>query len=284
MNKFFNSDSPVMRFLSRMADVFWINLLTFVCSIPIITIGASVTAMHYILLKMVRNEEGYITKSYFKSFKENFKQATGMWLIFLVLFGALAFDLYAVRQLGASFPKAMVIAIYVALFVISGIYLWAFPLLARFENTIRGTLRNAVILTVASFPRTLGMLGLSVLPVLVFYFGGTPLVPFVAMFGIAGPAYGCAALYSKAFRKFEPKEEPVSLDDDTLDDVPDSAYDTFVRDLNEVTGDETEKPAEEQAGPSAHVEEADHPDKTAGRAEETGDTAAENKPAETSEP
>lgn len=128
------------------------------------------------------------------------------------------------------------------------------------------------------------MLGLSVLPVLVFYFGGTPLVPFVAMFGIAGPAYGCAALYSKAFRKFEPKEEPVSLDDDTLDDVPDSAYDTFVRDLNEVTGDETEKPAEEQAGPSAHVEEADHPDKTAGRAEETGDTAAENKPAETSEP
>ena len=67
--KFFNLDSPLMKFLSRMTDILWLNILTVVCSIPIVTAGASFTALHYVCLKMVRDEEGYITKDFFKSFK-----------------------------------------------------------------------------------------------------------------------------------------------------------------------------------------------------------------------
>ena len=68
MGKFFDMDSPVMRTLNKVADLMWLNILTLVCCLPVITAGASITAMHYVLLKMVRNEESYITKDFFKSF------------------------------------------------------------------------------------------------------------------------------------------------------------------------------------------------------------------------
>ena len=69
MGKFFDLDSPIMRTLNRLADLMWLNILTLLCCLPIITAGASLTAMHYVLLKMVRNEESYISRAFFKSFK-----------------------------------------------------------------------------------------------------------------------------------------------------------------------------------------------------------------------
>jgi uncharacterized membrane protein YesL len=81
--RIFNAESPLMEGLSKVADLVILNLLVLLCCIPVITAGAALTGMHYVLLKMARDEEGYIVRSYFKSFKENFLQATGMWLIFL---------------------------------------------------------------------------------------------------------------------------------------------------------------------------------------------------------
>ena len=85
MGRFFNIDSPIMVGLNKLADLIWLNILTFICCIPIITVGASITALNYVALKMVRNEEGYVTRSFFKSFKQNFKQATIIWLIMLLV-------------------------------------------------------------------------------------------------------------------------------------------------------------------------------------------------------
>ena len=76
MGRFFNLDSPVMVALTKMADLIIVNLLAFFCCLPIITVGASMTALHYVVLKIVRDEECYIVKGFFKSFKDNFKQAT----------------------------------------------------------------------------------------------------------------------------------------------------------------------------------------------------------------
>ena len=90
--KFFDIDGPVVQFLSKVADLMWLNILTIVCCIPVITIGASLTALNYMALKIVRNEETYITKGFFKAFKENFKQSTVIWLIFMVLFSVIYVD------------------------------------------------------------------------------------------------------------------------------------------------------------------------------------------------
>ena len=90
----FNYDNPVWRFIGKFWDVLILNVLWLVCSIPIVTIGASTTAMYYVTLKLARDEDGYTIRSFFKSFKENFRQATVIWLIFLAVVFLLGFDLY----------------------------------------------------------------------------------------------------------------------------------------------------------------------------------------------
>ena len=98
MGRFFNLDSPVMVALTKMADLIIVNLLAFFCCLPIITVGASMTALHYVVLKVVRDEECYIVKSFFKSFKENFKQATVIWLIEVLLIIIFAADFWIIQE------------------------------------------------------------------------------------------------------------------------------------------------------------------------------------------
>ena len=111
MGGLFDLDSPVMRFLSKMADLIILNLLAFVCCLPIFTIGASMTALHYVLLKIVRNEEGYVVRGFFKAFKSNFKQATVIWLILLAVLFVLLGDFMIFKYSGIVFPKWLQIAL-----------------------------------------------------------------------------------------------------------------------------------------------------------------------------
>ena len=90
--KLFNLDSPVMVFLSKVANLMILNVLTIICCIPIFTAGAAITALYYVTIKMARGDDPYIIKGYFKSFKENFKQATIIWLIMLVVIAIIAVD------------------------------------------------------------------------------------------------------------------------------------------------------------------------------------------------
>ena len=111
MGRFFNLDSPLMTFLSKMADLMILNLLTLLCCLPIITAGDAMTALYYMTIKMVKNEECYIVKGYFKSFKENFKQATIIWLIALVVGIIFAGDFMILRNSTVSFGKVIMVLI-----------------------------------------------------------------------------------------------------------------------------------------------------------------------------
>ncbi len=201
--KIFNLDSPLMQFLGRMADLLWLNILTTICCIPIITIGPALTAMHYMCLKMVRNEECYITRGYFKSFKENFKQATIIWLVILFMIVILVGDFVIMRYGGISFPKVLQILITAVGVLILITATFVFPVLARFDNTILRTIKNAFMISILQFPKTILMIimGLIVPPLaLVFLPQATPIV---FLFGLALPAYASAMLYNKFFKKLE---------------------------------------------------------------------------------
>ena len=86
MRSLFDTDGLLMRVLTKIADTVWLNILFLICSIPIFTIGASITALYYVSFKTIKDEEGYITKDFFRSFKENFKQSTIIWIVLLVLY------------------------------------------------------------------------------------------------------------------------------------------------------------------------------------------------------
>lgn len=206
MGKFFDLDSPVMRFLNRMADLLILNILMIICCIPIITAGAAFTAMHYVILKMVRGEEGYLIKGFFKSFARNFKQATLIWLLMLLVIAVYVGDSLIFSYSGVTFPKPLVIAVVAVGAILLMISTYVFPLLARFDNTIKNTIKNAALLSFANLPKTLLMALFYVAPFVIGYFSTYSYI-FIFMFGISLPAYGAAWLYSNIFKKFEPEPE-----------------------------------------------------------------------------
>ncbi|MCR5675073.1 MAG: YesL family protein [Lachnospiraceae bacterium] len=223
-----------------MADIIWLNLLTLIFFMPAIglftltvsaglpvpliilitwaaslLVGPAYTGLHYVLLKMVRDEEGYITKGFFKSFRENFRQSIALAAVVAFVTAVLAADLWllTVPQAG-SFPVMLRIPILVVTVYLFMVSLWIFPLEARFVNKVSKTLKNAFFMSILAFPRTLGMAVMTLLPVLLFWFFGLRLVPFLIMFGISGPAFVSALLYNKIFKRFEPEEEATSSDEE----------------------------------------------------------------------
>ena len=119
----FNPDNKIANFLTKIMYLAWLNFLWLLCSLPIVTIGASTTAVYYTAMRMARDDEGYIARDFFHSFKENFLQATGVWLIVLVFFGMICFNWW---NLSGSPNDLLRIAshLFLSLFVIADLYLF----------------------------------------------------------------------------------------------------------------------------------------------------------------
>lgn len=212
MGRIFDLDSPVMNFLNKLADLIYLNFLTLICCIPIVTIGASLTALNYVTLKIVRNEEGYITKSFFKSFKQNFKQATAIWLILLLFFVIFAGDILILNYAQVEFPTWIKIALIAVGVLILLATIHVFPVLSRFENTVKNTFKNSMLMGILSLPKTITMLVCWAIPVVIVAFF-TQLLPVVFALGISGPVFLNALLYNGTFKKFEPQPEEEKADD-----------------------------------------------------------------------
>lgn len=199
MKWFFDMDNPVMRALSIMADLLVLNLLTLLCSLPVITAGAALSALTEACLRLVRNEDSTLAKDYFRAFKANFKMGTLLWLLLLAAAAILYFDYLAALTFVPQL-RAGIIAI--ALIVLA-IAMYAFGLLTRYENSFLGTLKNAAKLAVGFFPRTVLMLVFAVsmwLLCIHFYkFGSLILL----LLGLALPAYVCAIVLNDVFHKIE---------------------------------------------------------------------------------
>lgn len=201
--KIFDIDSPLMRLLTKIADLMILNFLTILCCLPIVTAGAAFAALHYQVLKMHRNEETYVARGYFKAFKENLKQGTIVWLLLLLAVAFIIFD-YVLLGFGQGSKVAYWYGVVIGAFAIFIAFTatMVFPIMAKFSNTTFCTIKNAMAISVLKFPQTILMIIMYVIPLLIFIFV-YPLIPIVLMFGFSLPALGSAALYSKFFKKLE---------------------------------------------------------------------------------
>lgn len=202
--KFLDIDSPLMQGLNKIADLMLLNLLTILCCIPIITIGPALTAMNYMTLKMVRDEDCYIVRGFFKSFKENFRQSVLVWLLFLLAAFVLVFDYFVMRSYEAQYAGLVQVMVGVAAIFVICTALYVFPLLAKFQNTIKATLRNALLISIMQFPKTVVMFVLYFIPLVIFVYSPS-LIPIVLFFGLTVPAWLSAKMYNKFFQKMEDK-------------------------------------------------------------------------------
>ena len=199
MSSFFNMDSPVMRFLSRLCDLMILNILCLICCIPIVTIGASITALYSVTLKMVKGEDSYIAKGFFKGFRQNFKISTIIWLILLVIGALLAFDFRAVNMLPAALQN--VFRILVGAFI---------TYIARFENGIKDTIKNSVLISILNLPRTL-LIVLLPIGLVVFTFLTKTTLAYGSLLwflmGVSFVAYVNSISFRIVFAKYEPSED-----------------------------------------------------------------------------
>lgn len=200
---FLRYDSPLMRLLSKAADLIWLNILCLLCSLPVFTIGASFTAMQTIFYRLLHNEDVYVTREYFASFARNFKQATLVWLIFLFIYAFLGFDyLFLIDDSDAFgfFLKTVAAILLVIVFLIS---LYVFPILSRYENTTKETLKNACIIAISHPFRSIIMLLVFAFSIFVEIIMSFKLLPVLFAFCISVPFYFCSMVYMPIFDKLD---------------------------------------------------------------------------------
>ncbi|HCT91019.1 MAG TPA: hypothetical protein DF613_06535 [Lachnospiraceae bacterium] len=198
-------DSGLMRFLTLIANLAILNVLFIVCSLPVVTFGASLTALNYVVLQMIRQEDSYIVRGFFRGFKQNFLQATIIWLILLAGGVFLWLDYWSV---GRYFTGAMHTVMLVGLTVLAVmwvmVFLYVFALQARYENTVKQTMKNALFMALLRLPYTVVLVPVNVLlPLLPVFLPQTaPMVLFVWMVcGFAAVAYVGDLLVNRAFLK-----------------------------------------------------------------------------------
>ena len=191
-----------MNFLGKVCDIMILNVLVIVFSIPIFTAGAAITAAYSVAYKMVKNEESYIIKGFWKAFKENFKQSTAIWLIFLAVFIILFFD-YRIMFFSEMELNELVKYGVIAVTVILAMgFSFVFPLQARFSNTVKNTIKNSFLMALSHLPSAVLFVVSYAVPILAFYFL-PQLGPVVLMLACGLLPYSKSFLFLKIFKKYE---------------------------------------------------------------------------------
>lgn len=210
MDRFFNMDNKFFTFMSRVADLIILNILCIVCCIPIVTIGPSISAMFYVTLKMVRNEESYIVRGFFKSFKQNLKQGIIINLIMLAAGVLLAIDISICRGTAGNLGKALIVVFLMILVVYLMLFMYIYPVLAKFYNTIKNTFTNAFLMSIRHLPYTALMIVISAAPALVFFIPSAQIqstvILLLVLLGFSGIAYINSHFFVKIFDKYITEE------------------------------------------------------------------------------
>lgn len=199
-------DNPFFRFMGRLGDLVVLNLLWTLCCLPVVTAGASSTALWYVARKIAAKEDYTVSRDFFRSFRQNFRQALAVWIILLVLLALTAADfLIGANTPGASGSvfKGIGIALGVLWLLLEG---FSFLLLARFEYRTGALLPNALQLAFKNLPAavTYAVLTLA-LPALVLRAPevASYVLPFWLLIGRSLTALAVSVLLQPAFKRLE---------------------------------------------------------------------------------
>ena len=191
--KIFSPEGKLYKFMVRFTDCVKLELLWLLFSLPIVTLGASTAAAFSVTLAMVCEEEGKIGADFFRAFKANLKQGIAMTFITLLCIWAVYLDLQLIdTENGVIFLVTAVVAIYVFTFSL----LYAYPLIARYENTLLRTIRNSFRLSMKFFVRSLLLVVITALECAVFMWSSTTIIigvivgPVLVMYTISYVANG----------------------------------------------------------------------------------------------
>lgn len=155
--RLFDYDGGAMRAISKFTDCIILSLLFLVSCIPIFTIGTAMAAMYRTAYRVLRHDRGYVFRNYIEAFRDNFKQTTPVWLLALVLGMLLGVDGYIMSFFAeeGNIPAALGILFIVGMIVWLVWISYLFPYMARFENTRKQSMKNAILFAMIHFPMTI---------------------------------------------------------------------------------------------------------------------------------
>ena len=204
MKKNLKFEGGFHRIMEIMAALMCLNFLCIICCLPLVTIGPSVTAMCYVAQRLARNQETAVTKDFFYSFKENMRQGIVIHLIMLLVAVVIFLDIYFCRQLGAvdTTSKYLLYLSYFVLFVYLMVFIYVYPLLSKYNNSVKKTFLNALLMSISHLGRTLVMMAVTFVPYYLMYINTVIMkwgILFFLVVGFAVTAYLNAKLLVRIF-------------------------------------------------------------------------------------
>lgn len=202
--KFFSVDGGIYKFMQSLWDLVKINFLWIICSIPVVTLGAATIAAFDVTMKMADDEEGYVAHQFMRSFKANIKNGMPLGILWLFCLYVVWLDFSLFNQIEGN-PMILLVMGIVAGFIFLLAFLFAFPLQARYENTLFRTLKNSVDISMRYFLRTLSLIFVLFVEIIIIFWNNTTM--FIGL--LVGPA--CMIFTVSGYARFffrELEKEP----------------------------------------------------------------------------
>lgn len=207
----FSYDSYLMRFLNLVANLLILHVMWLIYSLPLVTIGASTTALYYSCMKLIRTKEGYVHRNFHQAFCKNFKQATIIWIGMVIVGLLYVTDIRFGMYLNNMAGKIMIVSCSIFLFPILLTSLYIFPVQAKFENKIIDNIKNAFIFSFKHiFCSILLLLLIATFALLTISF-----VPFIGLMLCCGAGllgWFTSNIYIYVFRKYVPDEIEIDIE------------------------------------------------------------------------
>lgn len=207
MKDLFSINGSFWGILNRFVDLVILNFLFIICCVPIVTIGASKTALYDVAKRLSKNEEGYIFRSFLKSFKNNFKASTIMWLIYVTSMVIIGVDLYICTIIDMDTVVVASTAVIVLLAILINMtFIYSIVLQSTFENTLKNTVTNGFIISVSRLPFTVLILLVEMIPVgLIFFltYYWPYIITFLVVIGFSVLAYVNSFIFNRVLENFK---------------------------------------------------------------------------------
>lgn len=204
INGIFNPQNRFWSFMEKIVNLCVLSFLWVLFSLPVITAGASTAALFHYTLKLAKDEEGYVAKTFFRAFKKNFLQATILWLLILFAGAFLVLDLYYCQfmtGLGAV-RWAVTFGLVSLLIVYFLTIIYVFPLLAFFQTQVKKCIAHSFVMAMGNLYVSVTIVVIYVVSAVASYF-----IPVLFMVWFTLASYGASHFFRFVFEKYMKNEE-----------------------------------------------------------------------------
>lgn len=191
----FSMNTPFMRGIRKIVELMYVGMLWFLCSVPVVTLGAATAAMYEVLLKAAKDQEGYLTKSFFGAFKGNLKQGVCIWIPVMLAGIVFTVNLFYYGVLGNGDFILQTVVFIILLVIVAALFSYIFPVMAKFENTAKGHVRMAAVLALRNPGWTMVLVVIQILTLFAIWF----FVYFPLLFIMGFSGYVQAVIFNHIF-------------------------------------------------------------------------------------